>query len=290
MNRLLFLLCFPVLLSAQREGTLLEHETLPSTVLGKSVNYAVYLPPDYNRSQRSYPVVYLLHGYTDNHTGWTQFGEIPYLLDDAIRERRITPMIVVMPDADVSWYLNNHDGSVRYEDFFVQELLPVVERTYRIRADRRYRALAGLSMGGYGALLYALNHPDLFATTAPLSAAVYTEAQVLAQPQARWDRIEGVLYGEGRTGDARLTDHWRQNNIFQIIAGKTTEELRRLRYWIDCGDDDFLTEANAQLHIALREKDVPHEFRMRDGGHTWTYWRTGIVPALEFISAGFHQQ
>ena len=273
-----------------KPGYLLEGEVMESTTLGKSVNYSVYLPSDYNSSQRSYPVVYLLHGYTDDHTGWTQFGEIAYLLDDAIADRRITPMIVVMPDAGVSWYINNHDGSVRYEDFFIEEFIPVVERTYRIRADRRYRALAGLSMGGRGALLYALNHPELFSATAPLSAAIYTEAQVLKQAQQRWDAVEGVLYGTGLTGTERITDHWRQNNAFEIIAGKTKEQLSKVRYWIDCGDDDFLTEANARLHIALLEKEVPHEFRMRDGAHNWTYWRTGIVPALEFISAGFHQK
>ena len=288
---LLPLLFFSCAIMAQvRPGQLLENEVLQSRVLGKSVDYAVYLPPDYHSSQRSYPIVYLLHGYTDNHTGWTQFGEIAYLLDDAIAAREITPMIVVMPDAGVSWYVDNFDGSVRYEEFFTKEFLPIVEKTYRTRNDRRYRGVAGLSMGGYGSLLYALKHPDLFSAAAPLSAALYTEADVLRQPQDRWEKIESVVYGPNLEGEARLTPHWRANNIFEIIEGKTKEELSAVRYWFDIGDEDFLYRGNSELHILLRDKGIPHEFRVRDGGHTWTYWRTGIIPALKFITEGFHQK
>ena len=288
---LLLFLLFAAFLSAQvRPGQLLENEVLQSKVLGKAVNYAVYLPPDYHSSQRSYPIVYLLHGYTDNHTGWTQFGEIAYLLDDAIAPTEVTPMIVVMPDAGVSWYVDNFDGSVKYEEFFIREFLPIVEKTYRTRNDRRYRGIAGLSMGGYGSLLYALKHPDLFSAVAPLSAALYTEADVLRQPQDRWEKIESVVYGPGLEGEARLTQHWRANNVFEIVRSKSKEELKALRYWFDIGDEDFLYRGNSELHILLRDQSIPHEFRVRDGGHTWSYWRSGIIPALQFITEGFHQK
>src|SRR5690606_11939201 len=105
--------------------------TVESRILGKPVRYTVYLPYDYHTSTRYYPVVYLLHGYTDNDTGWLQFGEAHMIADELINDREIPPMIIVMPDAGVSWYVNNFDASVRYEDFFIDEFIPHIEAQYR---------------------------------------------------------------------------------------------------------------------------------------------------------------
>lgn len=99
-------------------GIVQEGLTLRSKILKKNVRYTIYLPFDYNSSTRYYPVVYLLHGYTDNDMGWMQFGEAHLIADEAIGKRQIPPMILAMPDGGVSWYINNFDNSVRYEDFF----------------------------------------------------------------------------------------------------------------------------------------------------------------------------
>ena len=98
------------------------------------------------------------------------------------------------------------------------------------------------------------------------------------------------MFGINLKADARLTNQWYANSVLDIVAKESTDSLKRVRYWIDCGDDDFLTNANCLLHIELTNKHVPHEFRMRDGAHNWTYWRTGITDALQFIGDSFHQK
>ena len=98
------------------------------------------------------------------------------------------------------------------------------------------------------------------------------------------------MYGTGLKGKDRLSDAWYRNSVLKIVNTKSADELKKVRYWIDCGDDDYLTRGNCELHIELTEKGVPHEFRMRDGAHNWTYWRTGITDALQFIGQSFRQQ
>jgi len=275
--------------SAQPMGKVIELQTIKSNILHKDVRYTAYLPADYQTSERTYPVVYLLHGYSDDNTGWLQFGEINRYADKAIAEGTIPPMIIVMPNGDSSFYINAYDGKESYEDFFTQEFMPAIEKAYRIKAERRYRGVAGLSMGGYGTLIYTLKHPDLFAAGASLSGAVLDDSALTRMPDASYDRTFGQLFGRGLKGEARLTQPWNENAILRIIAAKPAADLKKVRYWIDCGDDDFLSRGNCLLHIALLEKQVPHEFRVRDGAHTWNYWRTGIVDALQFIGQSFHQ-
>lgn len=286
----LFFLCFTALLSnAQSMGKVYETRTIKSNLLGRDVRYSIYLPPDYESSDRKYPVVYLLHGYTDDNTGWLQFGEVNRYADKAIADGTIPPMIIVMPNGDSSWYINSYDGKENYEDFFVKEFMPAIEKTYHIKAEKKYRGIAGLSMGGYGTLIYSLKYPQLFAAAAPLSAAVFDDQALISMPDNNYANTFGQLYGRGLKEKERMNKSWYDNSILKIVETKSTEELRKVRYWIDCGDDDFLTKGNCLLHILLTEKRVPHEYRVRDGAHTWVYWRTGITDALKFIGDGFHQ-
>ncbi len=275
----------------QQQGAskVLENQVIESKILGKDVNYTIYLPPGYDTSERKYPIVYLLHGYTDSDIAWVQFGEIQAIADKAIREQNITPMIIVTPDAGVTWYINDHEGKVRYEDMFVEEFIPMIESKYKARGTREFRGISGLSMGGYGAFIYALKHPDLFAASAPLSAAFYTEETVVNHDQERWDRVEAIMYGTGLKGKKRITEHWKANNPFHLLNTLPIDKIKSVQYYFDCGDDDFLYEGNDAMHSLLRKKAIPHEYRMRDGAHTWTYWRTGIPQALAFISKSFHR-
>jgi enterochelin esterase-like enzyme len=268
----------------------LEGLKCPSTILGRDVAYAVYLPPDYAASTRRYPVVYLLHGYTDDESGWVQFGEIGQAADGAIAEREIPPMIIVMPDGGVSFYINDAAGKVRYEDMFVQELIPFIDRTYRTRPDREFRGVAGLSMGGWGTLVYALRHPDVFAAGAAFSAAVWSDDDIVGMKQESWDRLLGPLFGAaGLAGQDRLTPAFRKVSPLELARTLPEESLKKVRYYIDCGDDDFLIAGNCALHLVLAGRKIPHEFRVRDGGHRWGYWRTGIVAGLKFIGESFHR-
>lgn len=270
-------------------GTVQESLSIESKILGKQVHYTIYLPFDYATSSRYYPVTYLLHGYTDNDMGWMQFGEAHLIADELIATREIPPMILVMPDGGVSFYINNFDNSVRYEDFFMQEFIPYIESHYRIRREKRYRGIAGLSMGGYGTLNYSLKYPDKFAAAVALSAAIFSEESMMSTDEKGWQRINASLFGPYQEGDKRLTDHYRNNNAFYITTTKGAEAYSGFRLMLDCGDDDFLTNDNCRLHIHLTEMGLQHEFRMRDGAHNWTYWRTGLPDALKFIGASFHQ-
>lgn len=273
----------------QRYGKVIEQNVVKSSILRKDVKYTIYLPPDYDFSQRSYPIVYLLHGYSDDNTGWLQFGEINFYADKAIAEGTIPPMIIVMPNGDSSWYINSFDGKEKYEDFFVKEFMPDIEKTYHIKAEKKYRGISGLSMGGYGSLIYSLKYPELFAAAAPLSAGVFADDEIVKMNDENYEHVFGQLFGHNLKGKDRLNDAWYKNSILKIIETKSTDDLKKVRYWIDCGDDDFLTKGNCLMHIALKEKMVPHEFRVRDGAHSWTYWRTGITDALHFIGQSFSQ-
>lgn len=282
-------LLLSVSLLAQQTGKVFASRKVSSKILNREVRYSVYLPPDFGVSERKYPVVYLLHGYGDDETGWVQFGEVNRLADRAIADGTIPPMIIVMPDGQKDFYLNTFDGKVRYEDFFVQEFMPFVEKSYPILAEKRFRGVAGLSMGGYGSLILALKHPDLFAACAPLSAAVWTDEEVKAMPQPQYDRFFANLFGPPAPDGSRVTDAWQKNSPIALVNSGDLEKLKSVRYWLDCGDDDFLIGGNCALHLAMKTKQVPHKFMVRHGAHTWPYWRSGIVPALAFIGESFHQ-
>jgi len=198
-------------------------------------------------------------------------------------------MILVMPDGGVSWYVNNSDNSVRYEDFFFQEFLPYIESHYRIRAEKQYRGIAGLSMGGNGSLVYSLKHPDKFAACAAYSVGVFTDEEIIAYNDAQWDNVLGKVYGVGLKGKERLTQHYYSNNLFYLIKNTNVEKLKSVKLYIDCGDDDFLYKGNSALHVMLRDYNIPHEYRTRDGGHEWSYWRSGLLNGLKFIGTSFHR-
>ena len=286
MRKISFTILFIViasLLSAQT-GKVMDNLSLASKILKMDRKYAVYLPPDYETSSRSYPVLYLLHGLGDDQTGWVQFGEVLHIADKAINEGFSTPMIIVMPDANTvtPGYVNNIKGTWLYEDFFFQEFMPFVEKTYRIKPEKRYRAVAGLSMGGEGTFVYALHHPELFSAACPLSAATGPAGVKEMSNYVLWKGSEG-------SSQSDMEAYFNKYSVLSLINNMPDNQKRQVRWYIDCGDDDFLYERNSLVHIAMRKKEIPHEFRMRDGGHTWTYWRTALPVVLEFVSASFHQ-
>lgn len=286
---LTLLICAASLALAAQHGTLKESLKLKSTTLGKDVEYSVYLPPDYETSNRSYPVLYLLHGFTDDETGWVQFGEANYIADRAINAGDAPPMIIVMPDAGVSWYVNSYDGKEKWEDFFINEFIPTIDKGFRTRSSREFRAVAGLSMGGHGSLIMATKHHDMFSACAPLSAGVWVEEEALKMEDGTWDYVVGLPYGKGLKGTDRLSAHYRQNSVLDIIKNAKADDLKKVRFYIDCGDDDFLIKGNMALHALMIDQGVPHEFRVREGGHTWTYWRTALPEVLKFVGESFHR-
>ena len=279
---LFFLSLFVTAISAQT-SKVYDNLSLSSSILKGERKYAVYLPPGYETSERSYPVLYLLHGSGDDQTGWVQFGEVQHIADKAIEEGVATPMIIVMPDANAGrkGYFNDVKGDWRYEDFFFEEFIPYIEKTYRIRSEKEFRAIAGLSMGGGGTFVYALHHPEMFGSACPLSAA----ARDLS-PEEIVKKYVGENAGY-TTKEAE--DFFNLYNIHVLLKNTPVEEVKKVRWYIDCGDDDFLYEGNSLIHIAMRKKGIPHEYRVRDGRHNWTYWRTALPEVLKFVSEGFHR-
>jgi S-formylglutathione hydrolase FrmB len=136
-------------------------------------------------------------------------------------------------------------------------------------------------MGGGGSFLYALHRPDLFSSAAPLSAWMGPKN---IEEMNDFATRENIKFNE-----ADLEPFLKQNNPLELIDSMSQESLNSVRWYIDCGDDDFLYEGNSMMHIKMRDKQINHEFRIRDGGHTWDYWRSALPTVLSFISKGFHQ-
>ncbi len=276
-------LSLPAFSQGVERGTVYDDLSMHSDILGGERKYAVYLPPDYHISERSYPVLYLLHGAGDDQTGWIQFGEVRHIADKTFAAGKATYMVIVMPDANTGrrGYFNAASGDWRYEDFFFEELMPHVESTYRIKGEKQFRAVAGLSMGGGGSFMYALHRPDLFSSSAPLSAYVGPSS---IEEFKRW----------GATGDAELSEEeimaWMaRHNAVELVKTLPEDDIKAVRWYIDCGDDDFLYEGNSLVHIEMRRREIPHEFRIRNGAHSWSYWRESLPEVLRFVSEVFHR-
>lgn len=260
-NLFLLLICFFALQQAWGQGKVLQSQKMKSDILKKEVLYSVYLPPGFDQSKQNYPVIYLLHGYGNNETTWITDGQIESKMNQAIAGGMIPPTVVVMPDGENMWYVNVKEKNFNWEDMFIREFLPFMEKQYRIENDRSKRTIWGASMGGFGALKYAMAYPDKFGTCIAFSPAIYPDVAI---------------------GDRYQISESPLNMIRKIPL----EKLNEVRYYIDCGDKDFLYWGNATLHIMMRDMGINHEFRMRGGKHGWVYWREGVLPALEFVAAG----
>ncbi|WGF89524.1 alpha/beta hydrolase [Marinivivus vitaminiproducens] len=290
-------LMFATTTASAQDGRVEEHLTMPSQVLGKDVRYSLYLPPDFDTSKRAYPVIFLLHGGgSGEDTDWFRFGKIDVLLDDLIESGAMPPTIVVTPDGrrdeanrNNTYYMNDADGAFRWEDMFVQEFVPFIETTYRGIGTRDARGIAGLSMGGYGALAYSIRHPEMFVGASALSAAFRTDAQIVGLDQAGYDRRYGKAWGMGLVGEDRLNEPYRRYSVLDMVEDMPIENVEATAFYLDCGAEDEFFDGNALLHQKLRDKEVEHVFMIRPGGHDWDYWRTGAEGALLFLGSLFQQ-
>lgn len=256
-------------------------DSLQSSVLGITKHYNVYLPPAFQRNPEAhYPVLYLLHGLTDNHSAWFEKGQMDRVMDELIACGEIPQMVVIMPNAGDRdtrrvWngYFNMQDWS--YEDFFFKELLPAAEAKYRAGGSKEQRAVAGLSMGGGGSVGYAMAHPDLFAACYAMSAWLDAEARADADPTDKMAMLSNAVHEHNPM------------NLLERASDDQLNALRSVRWFIDCGDDDFLFEQNIELYKLLRMKRFNAQLRVRDGGHTWEYWHNALRLCLPFVSRSF---
>lgn len=285
----LVLLMAAITVAQPSHARIVEGLSMSSTILSQDVKYSIILPEEYFATKKSYPVVYLLHGLGDNESSWLEYGRVSQAADKAIGEKQIVPMIFVMPQGFRNYYVNDYANTFLYEDMFIKELVPFIDKQYRTIADKEHRATIGYSMGGFGALMLPLRNPNVFTISVPLSISVRTDEQYMTEDASGWDDQWGRLFGGvGTTGTDRITENYRQHSPFHLFAQKDLQSFKNLKLFIDNGDDEeTLCRSNEELHILLRDKNFPHEFRVRNGGHEFIYWRDALPNGLRFISDAF---
>ena len=266
----------------QRMSRVEEH-TMKSEVLGAERNYTVYLPAGYDlNTERTYPVLYLLHGMDGTNKDWYERGHVKDVMDQLTASGEACEMIIVTPDAGGSVREGKWNGYFdmegwHYEEFFFGEFVPMIEAAYRIKADKAHRAIAGLSMGGGGATSYAQRHADMF-------AACYAMSALMHLPPADMDEVN-----KGNKTALLFDAAHRLSCVDYITEGDEArkEQLRTVQWFVDCGDDDFLFDCNLDFYQAMRRAGIPCQLRVRDGAHTWEYWHSALYIALPYVSRVF---
>lgn len=279
------------------EGTVKEGQFMASRILGKNVEFTLYLPPGYGRDERRYPVIYLMHGGGDGQNqDWYRFGNANLVFDRLIESGEVPPFIAVTPEGRRdddnkfnTYYMNDADGQYLWQDMFVKEFIPHVEKSFPVLPGKKSRGILGLSMGGYAAMSFSMKYPDLFAGAAALSAAFRTDQQIVDMDQAGYDRRYGKAWGVGLTGRDRLNQPYYANSVLDLVDKTPAEDIKKTELYIDCGSYDDFFVGNAELTLKLQKLKVPHHFMAREGGHDWTYWRTGLPQATAFLGKVFHQ-
>jgi enterochelin esterase-like enzyme len=269
-----------------------EGKSINSKILNQPVKYSIILPKDYLKSEKNYSVVYLLHGLGGNDYSWLEYGRLSQYIEDKVSKNEIQPMIYVMPEGYSTYYVNDFYGKFLYQDMFVKELVPFIDANYRTIANNKNRATIGFSMGGFGALVLPLKYPEIFSVCVPLSISIRTDEQYMIEEGSEWDEQWGRLFGGvGLYGEERITKYYKENSPFHILNKDNLNLFKDLKIFIDNGDDEqTLSKSNEELHILLRDLNVNHEFRVRNGGHTFEYWRGSIINGLNFIDDAFNKK
>ncbi|MGI9525392.1 MAG: alpha/beta hydrolase [Hyphomicrobiaceae bacterium] len=256
--------------------------------LGRDISVAIYLPAETHLDQsvaERLPVVYLLHGLGDDHTAWPRLGKIKPTLDALIRRGKIKPVLVIMPNMDRSWYVNDarSEGFGPMFDAFRSDLIPAIDARYPTAPCRVGRAIGGLSMGGYGALIHGFAEPRLFKVVFSLSGALFHED--LSEDPIRRRFLAGLIGGVH--GHPMDHDERRRWNVFERLRN-VGPRRDNPDVWLSTGDDDSfysILTGTVRAHQMLRRQDVVSELRVDDAGHDWDYWRQAVIPALVWSSA-----
>ncbi len=259
-----------------------ECATYESKILARAVPYCVMLPPSYlQQTQQRYPVAYYLHGLGDNEQSLVNLGGWS-IYDRLMREKKIGEMVVIAPAGFFSFYVNSRDGQLRYEDFFFREFLPAMEKKYRIGTTRAQRGVLGVSMGGYGALHYAFEHPERFAAVgANMPALVEQMPREFTQEWQR--RLMGHIFG-----DPPDQAYFQRNSVFHMARTTPAERLRTLHIYFDCGAQDRygFASGTTALDKLLTARGIPHEAHIYPGGHDWQFVMDHFAAALTVVAKG----
>lgn len=258
-----------------------------SDIMNTDIPFSIYLPASYaTEKEKTYPVVYMLHGHGDDHNSWNgnylHANNKIKILESA---GWISEMIYVFPEGFTTYYCNYYTGKYNYMDMFINELIPYIDANYRTIPDREHRSITGYSMGGFGAMVLPEKHPETFLCSAPLSMSFRTDWQYLAESQSGWDQQWGKIFGgTGKPGEERLTDYYKQHCPFYQFTEENKAELSKVHWYFICGDnEENLLFSNDTLHIQLRDNGYEHEYRVVDGGHSSSVWMPALEEVLPFF-------
>lgn len=243
-----------------------------SAAMGREMPYRVILPEGYKRAKaKRYPVIYLLHGLTGHFDNWTENTRLVALA-------KKYPYIIVTPEGGDGWYTDSATiPADKYESYFIQELVPEIDRKYRTLANRENRVVGGLSMGGYGALKFGLKYPDKFIIAGSFSGALDSPVKGLKNNFLR-PSIASVFGAEGSQTQSA-------NDIFRLTGAMEAEELKDLPFlYLSCGTEDFLYQANHEFAGVLQKRKIPHEYRELPGKHDWAFWDSQVEEFLTLVS------
>lgn len=253
---------------AQSAQSNVRDQAFISKVLGRETRYRILLPKGYDQTTGRYPVLYLLHGALGGYENWETRTDLTNYAANL-------PLIIVMPDAGNSWYVNSATEPNRMEDFIVDELIPTIDQQWRTIRSPHRRAIAGLSMGGYGALKFAMKYPGMFAVAASISGAISGPSDLENQRPDLKANIEKAFGPAGSPVRA-------QNDL--IALARASQPASTPYLYLDCGSSDFLLDSNRRLVSALSDAKLAYEYHEVAGAHTWSFWDARLPIVLDLVT------
>lgn len=267
-----FLFNLLIVVVLQVKASTADTATIYSAAMHKNIKCVIIKPNSYKKKKNHYPVVYLLHGHSGSYRDWiTNVPQIKKYSDDY-------QIIFVTPDGGYnSWYFDSPiDTGSKYETHICKEVVDYTDTHYRTFADRKHRAITGLSMGGHGSFYLALRHPDIFGAIGSMSGGV----DIRPFPQ-KWQIKEKI-------GD--ITTHaeeWEKRSVINMITQCPKDSFAII---FDCGTDDFFYKVNQQLHEKMLQLKIPHDYIQRPGVHNWVYWNNAVQYQILFFRKFFDKQ
>lgn len=260
--------------SAASQTATVQSLKLDSKLMARAMPYRVVLPLDYEKAKdKRFPVIYLLHGLTGNFANWTDSAKLAQYAANY-------NFIIVTPEGANGWYTDSATvPNDKYESYIIKELIPEIDKNYRTLTDRKSRAIAGLSMGGYGSLKFGMKYPQMFVLAGSFSGALPAASWSAKTLGNNWkaltDSITSVYGDEGSATRA-------ENDIYKMAREMTPEKVKELPFlYLDCGTEDFLIQMNRDFQAILFEKKIPHEFRQLPGAHNWKFWDAQVQEFLQ---------
>ena len=274
---ILLLVLAPVSVLAQRDPPI-NRITLESKLLGKAIDYSILYPINYQRpgnTEKKFPVVYLLHGFSGHFTNWIERTRVALYATHY-------DLFVVMVEGENGWYTDSATvPNDKFESYILQELMPDVEKRFRVSAERDGRAIGGLSMGGYGALKFGFKYPNRFGMVASMSGALGAASWTESDLKGLEAIYQSLLKTFGPTGSATRS----QNDLLKLTREVSADGIKSLpTIYVDCGTEDPLFPTNRTYADLLVERKIPHEFRQLPGNHSWEYWDQQVRAMLSLAA------